>query len=170
MKDTQLMIQKPSLLVTAVNMVDELPLTQGDAKGDLYEYLLSKLTTAGVNGQFRTPRHIIRLMVEILAPWPDEVVGDPACATFLDMFGDPVTNPKGWLESKLSEITDIQSGITKGRKLNGHETKEVSLIEKYGTGIIERTIPDKPTSRLQKYRLTDKGRKLLHPSQKGWGK
>ena len=81
MKDAQLMIQKPSLLVTAVNMVDELPLTQGDTKGDLYEYLLSKLTTAGVNGQFRTPRHIIRLMVEMLAPRPDEVVGDPACGT-----------------------------------------------------------------------------------------
>lgn len=81
MKDAQLMIQKPSLLVNAVNMVDELPLTQGDTKGDLYEYLLSKLTTAGVNGQFRTPRHIIRLMVEMLAPRPDEVVGDPACGT-----------------------------------------------------------------------------------------
>jgi type I restriction enzyme M protein len=81
MKDAQLMIQKPSLLVTAVNMVDELPLTEGDTKGDLYEYLLSKLTTAGVNGQFRTPRHIIRLMVEMLAPRPDEVVGDPACGT-----------------------------------------------------------------------------------------
>ncbi|MCG2749192.1 MAG: type I restriction-modification system subunit M [Desulfobulbaceae bacterium] len=81
MKDAQLMIQKPSLLVTAVSMVDELPLTSGDTKGDLYEYLLSKLTTAGVNGQFRTPRHIIRLMVEMLAPRPDEVVGDPACGT-----------------------------------------------------------------------------------------
>jgi type I restriction enzyme M protein len=81
MKDAFLMIQKPSLLVTAANMVDELPLTQGDTKGDLYEYLLSKLTTAGVNGQFRTPRHIIRLMVELLAPRPDEVVGDPACGT-----------------------------------------------------------------------------------------
>lgn len=81
MKDAQLMIQKPSLLVTAVNMVDDLPLTRGDTKGDIYEYLLGKLTTAGVNGQFRTPRHIIRLMVEILEPRPDEVVGDPACGT-----------------------------------------------------------------------------------------
>jgi type I restriction enzyme M protein len=62
MKDAQLMIQKPALLVKAVNMIHELPLlTEGDTKGDLYEYLLSKLTTAGINGQFRTPRHIIRL-------------------------------------------------------------------------------------------------------------
>ena len=81
MKDAQLMIQKPNLLVSAVNMIDKLPLAEGDTKGDLYEYLLSKLTTAGINGQFRTPRHIIRKMVEILDPRPDETIGDPACGT-----------------------------------------------------------------------------------------
>lgn len=83
MKDAQLMIQKPSLLVSAINMIDDLPLTEGDTKGDLYEYLLSKLTTAGINGQFRTPRHIIRLMVEMLDPKLEhnEVVGDPSCGT-----------------------------------------------------------------------------------------
>ena len=70
MKDAQLLIQKPSLLVSAVNMIDDLPLTEGDTKGDLYEYLLSKLTTAGINGQFRTPRHIIRLMVDLIEPKP----------------------------------------------------------------------------------------------------
>jgi type I restriction enzyme M protein len=81
MQDAQLMIQKPSLLVSAVNMIDKLPITEGDAKGDLYEYLLSKLTTAGINGQFRTPRHIIRFMVELLEPQPNETIGDPACGT-----------------------------------------------------------------------------------------
>lgn len=81
MKDAQLMIQKPNLLVSAVNMIDKLPLTEGDTKGDLYEYLLSKLTTAGINGQFRTPRHIIRKMVEIVDPGPEDIVGDPACGT-----------------------------------------------------------------------------------------
>ncbi len=81
MKDAQLMIQKPSLLVSAVNMIDRLPLAAGDTKGDLYEYLLGKLTTAGINGQFRTPRHIIRKMVEIVEPRPDETIGDPACGT-----------------------------------------------------------------------------------------
>jgi type I restriction enzyme M protein len=81
MADAMLMIQKPSLLVSAVNMIDRLPLTEGDTKGDLYEYLLSKLTTAGINGQFRTPRHIIRLMVEMIDPKPSETVGDPACGT-----------------------------------------------------------------------------------------
>jgi type I restriction enzyme M protein len=81
MKDAQLMIQKPSLLVSAVNMIEELPLAQGDTKGDLYEYLLGKLTTAGINGQFRTPRHIINLLVDLMEPEPTWVIGDPACGT-----------------------------------------------------------------------------------------
>ncbi len=81
MKDAQLLIQKPGLLVTAVNTIDQLPLTKGDTKGDLYEYMLGKLTTAGIAGQFRTPRHIIKKMVEMLAPRPDETIGDPACGT-----------------------------------------------------------------------------------------
>ncbi|MBF0186298.1 MAG: N-6 DNA methylase [Magnetococcales bacterium] len=81
MKEAQLMIAKPGLLVKAVEMIEALPLTAGDTKGDLYEYLLGKLTTAGINGQFRTPRHIIRTMVELTNPQPTEVVGDPACGT-----------------------------------------------------------------------------------------
>lgn len=81
MKDAQLLIQKPSLLVKAVNAVQDLPLERGDTKGDLYEYLLSKLTTAGINGQFRTPRHIVRLMVELLEPKPTDRICDPACGT-----------------------------------------------------------------------------------------
>jgi len=82
MKDAQLMIQKPSLLVKAMQMVDELPLDKsGDVKGDLYEYLLSKLTTAGINGQFRTPRHIINALVSITNPSATDKVCDPACGT-----------------------------------------------------------------------------------------
>ena len=52
-----------------------------DTKGDLYEYMLGKIATAGQNGQFRTPRHIIRLMVEMVAPTPTDVICDPACGT-----------------------------------------------------------------------------------------
>ncbi len=101
MADAQLMIQKPNLLVSAVNMIDALPITEGDAKGDLYEYLLSKLTTAGINGQFRTPRHIIRFMVEMLDPQPTETVGDPACGTAGFLVGvmqymlEKYSSPKG---------------------------------------------------------------------------
>jgi len=81
MKDAQLLIQNSNLMVVAVNTIDKLPLTAGDTKGDLYEYMLGKLTTAGIAGQFRTPRHIITKMVEMLDPKPFEVIGDPACGT-----------------------------------------------------------------------------------------
>jgi type I restriction enzyme M protein len=81
MKDAQLLIQKPSLLSSAVSIIDQLPLTEGDTKGDLYEYMLGKLSTAGIAGQFRTPRHIIRKMVEIVDPQPNQTICDPACGT-----------------------------------------------------------------------------------------
>jgi type I restriction enzyme M protein len=109
MQDAQLMVQKPSLLVSAVNMIDKLPITEGDAKGDLYEYLLSKLTTAGINGQFRTPRHIIRFMVELLEPKPTETIGDPACGTAGFLVGamqyllETHTSAKGKLKGENGE-------------------------------------------------------------------
>lgn len=68
MKDAYLLINKPSLLSAAINDIDDLPLEQDDIKGNLYEYLLSKLSTAGINGQFRTPRHIIKMIVELVDP------------------------------------------------------------------------------------------------------
>jgi type I restriction enzyme M protein len=109
MQDAQLMVQKPSLLVSAVNMIDKLPITEGDAKGDLYEYLLGKLTTAGINGQFRTPRHIIRFMVEMLEPKPTETIGDPACGTAgflvvtMQYLLEKYTSPKGKLKGDNGE-------------------------------------------------------------------
>jgi type I restriction enzyme M protein len=81
MKEATCLIPKATLLVSAVTQISALPLGNSDIKGDLYEYMLSKLSTAGINGQFRTPRHIIRLMVELVDPLPNEVVGDPACGT-----------------------------------------------------------------------------------------
>ncbi|HCF9524785.1 TPA: SAM-dependent DNA methyltransferase [Pseudomonas aeruginosa] len=81
MQDADLEIKNESVLTSAVEMVNDLPLTQSDVKGDIYEYLLSKLTTAGINGQFRTPRHIIDAMIELIAPQPNEVICDPSCGT-----------------------------------------------------------------------------------------
>ena len=81
MKDARFTIPTPNLLTKAVDMLDELPLDQGDVKGDLYEYMLSKIATAGQNGQFRTPRHIIQLMVEMMNPGPGDEICDPACGT-----------------------------------------------------------------------------------------
>jgi len=81
LKDANCLIPSGNLLSKAVSAIENLPLAEGDTKGDLYEYLLGKLTTAGIAGQFRTPRHIIRAMVEVLAPEPTETVCDPACGT-----------------------------------------------------------------------------------------
>lgn len=118
MGDAQLMIQKPSLLVSAVNMIDQLPLEDADVKGDLYEYLLSKLTTAGINGQFRTPRHLIKMMVKLIAPKPTDVICDPACGTggFLACAHDYIyennTSEDGIVEreNENGQITKIYTG------------------------------------------------------------
>ena len=81
MRDADMEIKNESVLVAAVEMVDKLPLTNSDIKGDIYEYLLSKLTTAGINGQFRTPRHIIDQMIAMIDVQTDDIVCDPACGT-----------------------------------------------------------------------------------------
>ncbi|MFJ3983352.1 type I restriction-modification system subunit M [Streptomyces fungicidicus] len=81
MRDARFTITTPNLLAKVVDMLDEIPLGDRDVKGDLYEYMLGKIATAGHNGQFRTPRHIIRLMVEMTAPGPKDEICDPACGT-----------------------------------------------------------------------------------------
>jgi type I restriction enzyme M protein len=83
MENAEFKINKPSLLIEACNAIDEMHISQQnqDVQGDLYEYLLSKLNTAGRNGQFRTPRHIIRMMVQMVAPRATERVCDPAAGT-----------------------------------------------------------------------------------------
>ncbi|HWO42234.1 MAG TPA: class I SAM-dependent DNA methyltransferase [Candidatus Eisenbacteria bacterium] len=81
MKDARFTIPTPALLAKVVDMLEHVPMEDRDTKGDVYEYMLAKIATAGQNGQFRTPRHIIRLMVEIVAPQPLDVICDPACGT-----------------------------------------------------------------------------------------
>ena len=86
MDDAIFKIPTPLMLDKIVTALDGIysqmeQLHDMDVRGDVYEYLLSKIATAGVNGQFRTPRHIIKMMVELMAPGPDEVICDPACGT-----------------------------------------------------------------------------------------
>ncbi len=81
MKDARFTIPTPALLTRVVDLLDKVPMEDRDTKGDVYEYMLGKIATAGQNGQFRTPRHIIRLMVELTAPQPGDVICDPACGT-----------------------------------------------------------------------------------------
>ncbi len=81
MRDARFTIPTPALLARVVDMLSDLPMEGRDTKGDLYEYMLSKIATAGQNGQFRTPRHIIALMVEMTRPQPGDEICDPACGT-----------------------------------------------------------------------------------------
>jgi type I restriction enzyme M protein len=86
MGDAIFKIPTPLMLSKVVDAMDDLyeqmsRLQDTDARGDVYEYLLSKLSTAGVNGQFRTPRHIIRMMVEMMQPTADDTICDPSCGT-----------------------------------------------------------------------------------------
>jgi type I restriction enzyme M protein len=81
MKDARLGIANPALLDKAVQKLDRVDMDDRDTKGDVYEYMLGKIATAGQNGQFRTPRHIIALMVELTAPQPADLICDPACGT-----------------------------------------------------------------------------------------
>ncbi|MCF6198598.1 MAG: type I restriction-modification system subunit M [Hyphomicrobiaceae bacterium] len=90
MKDARLGFSNAGLLARTVEMLDKIPMEDRDTKGDLYEYMLGKIASAGQNGQFRTPRHIIGLMVELTQPTPDDVICDPAAGTcgFLVAAGD----------------------------------------------------------------------------------
>lgn len=86
MDDAIFKVPTPLMLSKIVDAMDDLYMQMADLKdtdvrGDLYEYLLSKLANSGVNGQFRTPRHIIKMMVELMQPAPDDMICDPACGT-----------------------------------------------------------------------------------------
>jgi len=138
MRDAVFIIPKPSLLVEAISIIDniyqiiekesEAGQTFQDTQGDMYEFLLSEIASAGKNGQFRTPRHIIQMMVELVNPRLGESICDPACGTggfllgayqhiltqytsedrrFTDengfvkgTFGDKLTNDKLWKQLK----------------------------------------------------------------------
>ena len=81
MKDARSTIPTPGLLAKAVDMLGDINMDGRDTKGDLDEYMLAKIASVGANGQFRTPRHIINLMVEMTAPTPRDEICDPACGT-----------------------------------------------------------------------------------------
>lgn len=84
MSDAMFLIPTPQILQKVITGLDDLyenDIADLDMQGDLYEYMLGKLSTAGTNGQFRTPLHIRNMMVELLQPTPDDIICDPACGT-----------------------------------------------------------------------------------------
>lgn len=90
MEGARFTIPTPALLAKVVDLLDQIPMQDRDTKGDLYEYMLGKIASAGQNGQFRTPRHIISLMVALTAPTPKDTICDPASGTcgFLVVAGE----------------------------------------------------------------------------------
>ena len=81
MNDAVFLIQQPRTLVKVVEGIQELDMNDRDTMGDVYEYVLGKMAESGTNGQFRTPRHIIRMMVELMQPKVDDRICDPAMGT-----------------------------------------------------------------------------------------
>ena len=108
MKDAVFIIPNPALLDKVVNMIDGIQMEDRDTKGDLYEYMLSKIATAGQNGQFRTPRHIIKMMVELTAPTPKDIICDPACGTC------------GFLVAAAEYLEDHHKNILRDDELKQH--------------------------------------------------
>jgi len=107
MDDAIFIIPTPIMLQRVVTAIDKLKMKDRDTKGDVYEYLLSKLSTAGTNGQFRTPRHIIKMMVDLMKPTPEDIIVDPAAgsAGFLVEAGEYLRENKSdlFLTANLKE-------------------------------------------------------------------
>lgn len=107
MRGARFTIPTPALLAKVVDILAGVPMDDRDTKGDLYEYMLSKIASAGENGQFRTPRHVIRLMVEMVAPQPTDIVCDPAEGTagFLVEVGEHIrrNHPEALHDARLSK-------------------------------------------------------------------
>jgi type I restriction enzyme M protein len=108
MRDARLGIPTPGLLAKVVEKLDDVSMEDRDTKGDVYEYMLGKIASAGQNGQFRTPRHIIKLMVELVAPTPTDVICDPAAGTC------------GFLIAAADYLRENHSEIFKNDKLRKH--------------------------------------------------
>ncbi|HEY3825245.1 MAG TPA: N-6 DNA methylase, partial [Bryobacteraceae bacterium] len=105
MKDARNGIPTSALLAKVVDKLDRVDMADRDTKGDVYEYMLAKIASAGQNGQFRTPRHIIALMVELVAPTPKDTICDPAVGTagFLVAAGEYLrrNHPEIFRDAKL---------------------------------------------------------------------
>ena len=116
MRGARLTIPTPSLLQKAVDGLDAIPMADRDTKGDVYEYMLSKIATAGQNGQFRTPRHIIQLMVEMTAPHPDDKICDPASGTcgFLVLAGEYIRDHHRSALTDPTKATHFHNGMFSG--------------------------------------------------------
>jgi len=149
MKNAEFKINKPSLLIEACHMIDQMQISaqNQDVQGDLYEYLLGKLNTAGRSGQFRTPRHIIRMMVQMIAPRPGERVGDLAAGTcgflvnayqcILEQHTSPDIleyDEEGWPHNLVGDLlTDGQRVFLQGEAFRGYDNDSGMTMLRIGS-------------------------------------
>jgi len=129
MKNASFAIPTASLLAEAVKIINDMHIKEQnrDTKGDIYEYLLGQLSTAGKNGQFRTPRHIIKMMVELLNPKYGDKICDPACGTA----GFLVSAFEHILKNNTSEDL-VKEGNFAGDKLNDNQWRILRDETLYG--------------------------------------
>jgi type I restriction enzyme M protein len=116
MRDARIGFSNAALLAKAVEMLDKIPMEDRDTKGDLYEFMLGKIASAGQNGQFRTPRHIIKIMVELTKPTPNDVICDPAVGTcgFLVSAGEYLREHYSGLFRDESQRKHFHTGLFHG--------------------------------------------------------
>ena len=135
MKDAVFAIPTGTLLTEATSIIDGMHIKEQnlDTKGDIYEYLLSELKTSGKNGQFRTPRHIIQMMVELLDPKIGETICDPACGTAGFLVNAYQHILKANTSGDLVKIDDKGKPYNfKGDKLSQEEFKVLKNKSLYG--------------------------------------
>ena len=126
MDNAVFVIPNPQVLQKIITGLDDLyehDIAHRDMQGDLYEYMLGKLSTAGQNGQFRTPKHIREMMVELIAPTPDDLICDPACGTagFLVSAAEYIRNH---YEDKMTEEQWENFGT---KSFTGYDTDQTML-------------------------------------------
>ena len=154
MSDARFTIPTPALLEKVVDLLDAIPMQDRDTKGDIYEYMLGKLASSGTNGQFRTPRHIIQLMVEMTAPTAKDVICDPASGTcgFLVQAGEYLRKNDQTLLTDPEKLEHFNHGMFHGfdfdstmlkigsmnMLLHGIEDPEISYRDSLSEDVAER--------------------------------
>jgi len=149
MSTAEFKINKPNLLIEACNLIDQMHISaqNQDVQGDLYEYLLGRLSTSGLNGQFRTPRHIIRMMVQMIDPQPNERIGDLAAGTagflvnayqyILEQHTprESLTyDPEGWPHNMTGELlTDEQLQFLQTKAFRGYDNDSGMTMLRIGS-------------------------------------
>ena len=149
MQNAECKINKPSLLIEACNLIDQMQISSQnqDVQGDLYEYMLGHLSIAGRSGQFRTPRHIIRMMVKMIDPKPGERIGDLAAGTcgflvnayqhILETHTDPDIldyDAQGWPHNLVGEqLTGPQRRFLQEHAFRGYDNDSGMTMHRIGS-------------------------------------